>query len=424
MSSGGHFEGISKHNIGTAESAHFKQRPTMTHPPAPLLSMTACGTAGKPLSRRTALGALAALPMAFHASSRAQDSGPIKLAQSTALTGPQADLGLPMHQGAKAYFTTLNAKGGVNGRPIELTVADDGYEVKRSLANVKGFIEDGSYFAIFNCLGTPMVEAMLPSVIESGMPFFAPLTGALLARPKGVRSVFNIRASYTDETENLIRHLATIGIKRVAVVHQNNAFGKDVANAAKRFIVERRLTETATATIENDASDAGVAAAKIAASSPEAVLLGLAGKPTVEFAKAIRQLRKGLPMYALSVMGAAATLKAMGDDATGMTVSQVVPLPTNNTVPLVREFQQVWKASGATAEPSHMSLEGYVNAKVFAEILRRAGRSPTRSTFIEAAWGLKHYDLGGFEVSFSDSASNASHFVELTMVGRDGRLIR
>jgi len=396
----------------------------MTHPPAPPLSTTTCGIAGKTLSRRTTLGALAALPLAFHAGVRAQDGSPIKLAQSTAMTGPQADLGLPMHQGAKAYFTALNAKGGVNGRPIELTVADDGYEVKRSLANVKGFIEDGSYFAIFNCLGTPMVEAMLPSVIESGLPFFAPLTGAQLARPKGVRSVFNIRASYTDETENLIRHLATIGIKRVAVVHQNNAFGKDVASAAKHFITQRKLVETATATVENDATDAGAAAAKIAASNPEAVLLGLAGKPTVEFAKAIRQLRKGLPMYALSVMGATATLKAMGDDATGMTVSQVVPLPSNNTVPLVREFQQVWKASGATAEPSHMALEGYVNAKVFAEILRRAGRSPTRSAFIEAAWSLKHYDLGGFEVSFNEGAPNASHFVELTMVGRDGRLIR
>ena len=396
----------------------------MTHIPDFSLSLTACGTAGKTLSRRTTLGALAALPLAFHAGARAQDAGPIKLAQSTAMTGPQVDLGLPMHQGAKAYFAALNAKGGVNGRSIELTVADDGYDVKRSLANVKGFIEDGSYFAIFNCLGTPMVEAILPSVIESGLPFFAPLTGAQLARPKGVRSVFNIRASYTDETENLIRHLATIGIKRVAVVYQNNAFGKDVATAAKHFIAERKLTETATATIENDAVDAGAAAAKIAASNPEAVLLGLAGKPTVEFAKALRLQRKGLPMYALSVMGAAATLKAMGDDATGMTVSQVVPLPSNNTVPLVREFQQVWKASGATAEPSHMALEGYVNAKVFAEILRRAGRGPTRSAFIEAAWGLKHYDLGGFEVSFNESAPNASRFVELTMVGRDGRLIR
>lgn len=388
------------------------------------LPTTLCATPHNALSRRAILGAMAALPVAFHGPTRAQDASPIKIAQSTALTGPLVDLGLPLHQGAKAYFAALNAKGGVNGRPIELTVADDAYEVPRSLANVKGFIADGSYFAIFNCLGTPMTEAMLPAVIESGIPFFAPLTGALLARPKGVRSVFNIRASYADETENLVRHLATIGIKRIAIVHQNNAFGKDVATAAKQFIAQNKLTETATATIENNGSDASAAAAKVAASQPEAVLLGLAGKPTIEFAKAIRQLRKGLPMYALSVMGAAATLKAMGDDATGMTVSQVVPLPSNNVVPLVREFQQAWKASGATLEPSHLALEGYINARVFAEILRRAGRNPTRAAFIESAWALKRYDLGGFEVSFTEGQPNASRFIELTMVGAGGRLIR
>ena len=400
------------------------QRRIMTKTFTSPLSVAPCGTPKNTLSRRDVLGALVALPAAFHAASYAQDSGPIKIAQSTALTGPQVDLGLPMHQGAQAYLAAINAKGGVNGRQIELTVADDGYEVKRSLANVKGFIADGSYFAIFNCLGTPMVEAMLPSVIESGIPFFAPLTGALLARPKGVRNVFNIRASYADETETLIRHLATIGIRRIAIVHQNNAFGKDVATAAKQFIVQHKLIEAATATVENDASDAGAAATKISASSPEAVLLGLAGKPTIEFAKAIRQLRRGVPMYALSVMGAAATLKAMGDDATGMSVSQVVPMPSNNVVPLVREFQQAWKASGATLEPSHLALEGYINARVFCEILRRAGRNPTRSAFIDSAWALKRYDLGGFEVSFNEGTPNASRFIELTMVGAGGRLIR
>lgn len=381
---------------------------------------------GKPatVSRRHLLGALAALPAAFHAPTRAQDTGPIKLAQSTALTGPLTDLGLPLSQGAKVYFAALNAKGGVHGRQIELTVADDGYDVRRSLTNVKGFLADSSYFAIFNCLGTPMVEAMLPSVIESGIPFFAPLTGALLARPKGVRSVFNIRASYADETEHLIRHLSTIGIKRVAIVYQNNTFGKDVASAAKQSTTQYKLVETTTATVENDSTDAQAAATRISDSNPEAVLIGLAGKPMVAFSKALRQLRKGLPLYALSVMGASATLKAMGSDATGMTISQVVPLPSNNTVPLVREFQQAWKASGTTLEPSHLALEGYVNARVFAEILRRAGRSPSRSAFIESAWSLKRYDLGGFEVSFNEGAPNASRFVDLTMVGRDGRIIR
>ena len=393
---------------------------TCTSPLAPTAPSSLRGA----LSRRQALGALAAVPAAFHASLRADDASPIRLAQSTALTGPQADLGMPLNQGARAYFSALNARGGVNGRPIELNAVDDGYDVKRSLDNVKGFIEDRGTFAIFNCLGTPMVEAMLPQVIASGIPFFAPLTGAQSARPKNARNVFNIRASYADETAHLVQHLATLGIKRIAVVSQNNTFGKDVAQAAEQSMAKYKLTQSAVASIENDASDAGAAASKIAASQSEAVLLGLAGKPTVEFVKALRALRKGMPIYALSVMGASATLKTLGSDASGLNVSQVVPLPTNSIVPVVRDFLADWKAAAAPQEPSHLALEGYINARVFAEVLRRAGRNPTRAGFIDSAWGLKHHDLGGFEVSFSEGAPNASRYVELTMVDRNGRFIR
>jgi len=377
-----------------------------------------------PLTRRSVLGTLAALPAAFHAPIRADDTGPIKIAQSTALSGPLGELGQAMHQGAQAGFAAINAKGGVNGRPIELTTLDDGYDVKRALAHVKGFMEDRSNFALFNCMGTPMIEAMLPQVIESGIPFFAPFSGALSARPKNVRNVFNIRASYADEAEQLVQHLATIGIKRIAIACQHNAFGKEVFDAAQLSMARHKLDATAIVTVESNSADVNVAVAKITSSIPEAVLVGLAGKPTIDFVKAIRLQRKGLPLYALSIMGAAATLKAMGDDATGIAVSQVVPLPGNTVVPMVREFQQAWKAAGVMLEPSHLALEGYVNARVFAEALRRAGRNPTRSSFIDSTWSLKRYDLGGFEVSFSDSARNASRFVELTMVSRDGRFIR
>ncbi|OOG45038.1 ABC transporter substrate-binding protein [Polaromonas sp. A23] len=375
-------------------------------------------------TRRRALGTLAALPLAFHAPMRASTTAPLRIAQSTALSGPLGELGQAMHQGAKACFAAINAKGGVNGRPIELAAVDDGYDVKRALANVKGFIEDSNNFALFNCMGTPMIEAMLPQVIESGIPFFAPFSGALSVRPKNARNVFNIRASYADEAEQLVQHLATVGIKRIAIVYQNNSFGKEVFDATQRSMTKHKLDATAIVTVENNSSDAGAAAAKIATSNPEAVLVGLAGKPTIDFVKATRMHRKGLPLYALSIMGAAATLKAMGDDATGIAISQVVPLPNNTVVPMVREFQQAWKAAGATLAPSHLALEGYVNARAFAEALRRAGNNPTRNSFIDNTWNIKRYDLGGFELSFTDSATNASRFVELTMVSRDGRFIR
>ncbi len=394
-------------------------RPRSNHLPQHLSASYA-----DPLSRRHMLGALAAVPLLCHLPAGAQETGPFKLAQSIALSGPLAELGQAMHQGAKICFDAVNAKGGVQGRTIELNAADDGYDVKRAVANVKAFMEDRSTFALFNCMGTPMIEAVLPQVIESGIPFFAPFSGALSVRPSGARNVLNIRASYADEAEQLVQHLATVGLQRIAIAYQNNSFGKEVFTATQRAMARYKLEPVATVTVENDASDADTAAKKIAAAGPEAVLVGLAGKPTIAFVKAVRQERKGLQLYALSIMGAAATIKTLGADATGMTISQIVPLPGNMSRPVARDFQQAWKAANLTAEPSHLALEGYINARVFVDVLRHCGRNPTRANFVDACWNTKNLELGGYAVSFHESALNASHFVELTMVSREGRFIR
>jgi len=386
--------------------------PTATPPRAP----------ARP-GRRRLLAAAMALPwLGLGGGARAQE-GAIRIAQSTALTGPLGDLGSAMHQGAKAAFAGINARGGVHGRAIELVTQDDAYEVPKALANVEQFLADPGYFALFNCMGTPMIEAMLPKVEASSMPFFAPFTGAQLSRTRN-RSVFNIRASYAEEAEKIVQHLSTIGIRRIGIVYQNNAFGKEVFTAARQSMDRLKLPEALTVTVENNASDAGAAAAKLAGGNLEAIVIGLAGKPTLEFVKAFRALQRGVTLYALSVMGTSATVKTLGADATGMAISQVVPLPSNAVMPVVREFQAAWKASGATAEPSHLALEGYINARVFAEALQRAGRNPTRAAFIDATWNLRKWDLGGFEISASTPERNASRFVELTLVGRDGRFIR
>ncbi|MDZ7864533.1 ABC transporter substrate-binding protein [Acidovorax sp.] len=376
------------------------------------------------LRRRTLLAGAIALPLAHWSRSTTAQEGPIRIGQSTALTGPLGDLGSAMHQGAKAAFASINAKGGVHGRSIELTTLDDAYEVPKALANVDRFLADPGNFALFNCMGTPMIDAMLPKVVQSGVPFFAPFTGAQLSRTKDARSVFNIRASYADEAEKLVQHLSTIGIQRIGIVYQNNSFGKEVFTAAEQSMGKLKLPAAVTVTVENNASDAGAAAAKLAGADLEAIVIGLAGKPTLEFVKAFRALKRGVTLYALSVMGTPATVKALGADATGMAISQVVPLPSNVVMPVVRDFQAAWKASGATAEPSHLALEGYLNARVFAEALQRAGRNPTRAAFIDATWALKKWDLGGFEINASTPERNASRFVELTLIGRDGRFLR
>ena len=398
----------------------------MNHPPHCLPFSSCAGTAAvpRPDRRRLLAGALALPLLGAGGAARAAPDTPVRIGQSTALSGPLGDLGSAMHQGAQAAFADINARGGVNGRRIELTTLDDGYEVARSVANVDQLLAMPDCLALFNCMGTAMVAAFLPKVMQTGVPLFAPFTGAQLARVKGARNIFNIRASYADEAQKVVQHLHTLGIGRIAVAYQANTFGREVLAGVQQAMEQLKLAQAPTATVQDDASDAQAAAQSLAAANPEAVIVGLAGKPALQFVKAFRPLRRGVNVYALSVLGTSANIKALGADATGMAVSQVVPLPTNAVAPVVRAFQQAWKAAGASAEPSHLALEGYINARVFAEALQRAGSNPTRASFINATWELKRLDLGGFEINASVPERSASRFVELTMVGRDGRFIR
>jgi ABC-type branched-subunit amino acid transport system substrate-binding protein len=347
----------------------------------------------------------------------------ITLGQSTALSGPLGDLGQEVLKGSKAYFDALNARGGINGRKIVLISKDDAYDPKKTVENVEAFIAGGETFALFGTFGTPNNEALIPVALKAGMPVLMPYTGAPSIRKPELVGVFNLRASYADEAEKLIQHLTTIGFKKIGIAYQNNSFGKEVLTAATAALEQRQLKPVAAVSVENNASDAAAAATKLLAAQPDALVLGLAGKPTIEVIKNVNQSRKGLQMYALSVLATAGNLKALGNDGNGVAISQVVPFPSNTVMPLVRDYQQAMKAAGVN-EFSHLSLEGYLNARVVAEGIRRAGRNLSRESLITSLQSINRMDMGGMEIGFGKGASSASKFVELTVINSQGRLVK
>jgi ABC-type branched-subunit amino acid transport system substrate-binding protein len=347
----------------------------------------------------------------------------VTLSQSTSLSGALGDLGQEVLKGANVYFDALNARGGVNGRSIKLVSKDDAYDSKKTIENINAFIAEDSTFALFGTFGTPNNEALIPVAQKAGLPVLTPYTGAPSIRSKTSRGVFNLRASYADEVERLVEHLSTLGVKKIAIAYQNNAFGKEVLAAATEAMDRRKLKPLLAASVENNASDAQAATEKLLTSNPEALLLALAGKPTLEIIKNVAQRRRGLNMYALSVLATPSNLRALGPDGTGVAITQVVPFPVNSTTPLVREYRQAMTAAGHT-ELSHVSLEGYINAKVVTEGLRRAGRNLTRAGLVSAMDGMRNYNLGGMDVSFGQGAASSSRFVELTMVNAQGKLIK
>ena len=373
------------------------------------------------------MGLCAALAAALWTASVKAEPGittdTITLGQSTSLTGPLADLGQDVLKGAKVYFDALNAKGGVNGRTIVLVSKDDAYDPKKTLENVAAFIANDATFALFGTFGTPSNEALLPIARKAGIPVLTPYSGAPSIRSKSIDGVFNLRASYADEVERLVDHLNTVGIKKIAVAYQNNAFGKEVLAGALEIMARRKIKPELMVSVDSSASDAPAAAEKLLSSQPEAVLLALAGKPAVDTIKNINQRRRGMAIYALSVLATPSNLRALGSDGTGVAITQVVPYPMNAALPIVREYQQAMTAAGNT-DFSHLSLEGYINAKIVTEGLRRAGRNPTRSGLVSAMDGISNLNLGGLVVTFGQGSNSGSRFVELTMVNAQGKLIK
>lgn len=348
----------------------------------------------------------------------------IVIGQSAALTGPALELGTEMRAGALAYFNAVNARGGVNGRRIELRTLDDGYEPERASANTRRFVELDEAFALFGYVGTPTTIAAMPIFSKAGVPLIGPFTGAEAFRRPFNRMIFNVRASYYAETDKLVDLLATLKLDRIAVFYQNDSYGKAGLDGVERATKARGLKIAATATVERNTTDVKDAVATLAKVDPQAVVMISAYKSCAAFIKAMKAAGKHPQFLNVSFVGSKALANELGAEGRGVGISQVVPFPWNVGTPVVRDYQRALTAETGKDNYSFTSLEGYIAAKVLVEGLRRAGRELTREKLVAALETMAEYDAGGFLVSYAPGDHGGSRYVELTAIGRDGAFVR
>ena len=347
----------------------------------------------------------------------------ILIGQSAAFTGPASELGNEMRAGANAYFRYVNANGGVNGRKIEMRSLDDGYEGDRAAANTKKLIDDG-VFLLFGYVGTPTSNASKPIFTAARVPFVGPFTGAESLRNPLNRYVFNIRASYFDETERIVGQMTAQTLAKIAVFYQNDDYGKAGLAGVERAMAKRNLKIVATGTVERNTVDVAAAVQAIGKSDAQAVVMISAYKSCAAFIKAMRAAGYSPQFINVSFVGSKALAKEAGPDGRGVGISQVMPFPWNLSAPIVKEYQQLLEAATGKQDYSFTSLEGFIAAKVLVEGLRRTGADLTRERFIAAMEKMKDVDLGGYTVNFSPTDHNGSKFVELTVIGKDERFLR
>ncbi len=371
--------------------------------------------------RKFSISSGAALLAGF-ATARAQSEGKIILGQSAAFTGPAAQLGIQFYQGAQVYFQQVNAQGGIGRQQIELRKLDDGYEPARCVENTKKLIAD-DVFALFGYIGTPTSIAALPLATKARVPFIAPFTGAMALREPFNKYAFHVRASYNDETALIVRQLTHLGLKKIAVFYQNDAYGKAGLDGVTLALNALSLKPVALATVERNSVDVAQAVKTLVAAGPDAVVQIGAYKACAAFIRQARKAGYGGTFYNVSFVGTQALADELGKDGAGVVVSQVMPSPYNPARAIAREFAEAVKAAGSKdVQANFSSMEGYLAAKLFGEGLRRAGSKPSRESLISGLESIGSQSFGGFSVAFSPSNHVASRFVELSMLTGDGRV--
>ncbi|WP_162261428.1 ABC transporter substrate-binding protein [Acidovorax sp. Root217] len=391
--------------------------------------MAAAGV--QPLSRAGAARRRTALAMALGwatGTAWAQDSagvtdGEIVIGQSCQLSGPLAALTSEVRQGSALYFDHVNASGGVRGRKIRVVAIDDAYDPKKAAENTKKLIDEDKVLALFQYAGTPPALAALPIAEDRGVPFIAPFTGSDGLRQAGSRYVFNIKAGYAAELDATVKQLASVGIARIAAVYLNNPFGTGGLASVEKSVKNHKVELVAQAPLEVDGSKMADAVAVVAKAAPQAIIVISAGKPSVDFVDAYLAAGHRTTFYMLSVISNAQLVKALGERARGIVVSQVVPSPWNQSMPISREFQTLAKAKGIT-EYTFSQMEGFISARFLVEALQRAGAKPTRAGLVQAMESMKSVNLGGYPVELSATQHSSGKFVDLLMMGRDGRFTK
>ena len=345
----------------------------------------------------------------------------ILFGQSAAFSGPAQELGKNMRLGIQAAFSEANRRGGIHGRKLELLSMDDAYEPEAAILNTRQLIEQNGVFALIGAVGTPTSRSAAPVAAAAGVPYIAPFTGAAFLREPTWRNVINLRASYDQETEAMVARLTTdLGIERIAVMYQDDSFGRAGYRGALQALQRRGMAPAAIGVYPRNTTAIKTALLDLWTAEPGAVILVGAYKPVATFISWARHTGWDPVFITISFVGSNALAKELGPAGTGVFVTQVVPFPSDDSLPVVVAYRRALADYDAEAAPGFVSLEGYLAGRLAISALERCGPEVDRDRFLENLRHADLIDLGGFALRYGKDDQQGSDAVFLTAIGSDG----
>ncbi|MYE47588.1 MAG: ABC transporter substrate-binding protein, partial [Chloroflexi bacterium] len=300
----------------------------------------------------------------------------ILFGQSAAFNGPAQELGRNMRIGISAAFAEANAAGGVHGRQLELTSLDDSYEPEAAIANTQHLIDQERVFALIGAVGTPTSRSATPIAAEAGVPYIAPFTGAAFLRDPEWENIINLRASYNQETEEMVaRLIGDLGIERIGIMYQDDSYGRAGYRGSLAALERRGLRPVAIGIYPRNTTAVKTALLDLRAGSPDAVIMIGAYEPMAALIKWGRHTGFNPIFLNVSFVGSNALARELGPDGAGVIVTQVVPFPDDDSLPVIAAYKRALALVAPDEAPGFVSLEGYLAGRLPLAGLASCGRA-------------------------------------------------
>jgi len=334
----------------------------------------------------------------------------ILIGSCSALDGPAHVLGRQTVLGASAYLHMINDEGGVFGRKIQLQAFDDSYDPDRAPACFKRMTKEG-VFALGFFVGTPTAKVYVPMAQEEKIPVVGLFTGAQMLYEPLKHEIINVRASYYDETREQVDKLWEQNVRKIGVIYQDDPFGKAVLDGVKLALQRHNAVPVGLGTFARGSVEIDGGLKEVMAAHPQAVVIAGPYAPTAAIVKQSHADRWRPQFLAVSFVGTEEFIKEAGTDAEGTIITQVMPPYDRTDYPTVALYRKCLSKYSPGEPPTFVSFEGFVDAMVVIEGLKRAGKDVTREKFISAIESIHEMNFGlGPRLILNYSASDHKGF--------------
>ncbi|MDO8650990.1 MAG: ABC transporter substrate-binding protein [Undibacterium sp.] len=350
----------------------------------------------------------------------------VKIGSVTSLTGGNSSTSTEGIRIFKGYVDMINAKGGINGNMLKSVVKDDESDPRKTPALVDEAINKDNVIALVNGVGTVNTMAIMKTGIlnKHDVPLVGVFSGSDAIRGPGSEQIFHTRANYASEVMKIARLASTIGLKRVAVLYQDDGFGASINQSIAKAAEEFKFEVINKTSYKSGDTDFTQQAKQIIDSKPQAIFLMGVPDAVTRFMKVYDAPAGASQIYALSFIQVKDLVTAVGEKRVrGMGISQVVPNPNTASIPLAKDFLKFLKTPyAAGVQSNHINFEVYLNVRLLVDAVRMAGANPTPKKITKALISMNGYQLAGLPINFSETNRRGSSYLDIGVIGVNGRL--